>query len=88
VSRDVNGLGFFGYSYYKENTNKLKALSVNGIFPSFKTIKDGTYKPLSRQLFLYVDKKIENKKEVKNFINFYLSHPDLISEVGYVPLKK
>ena len=91
ISGDKNSLGFFGYAYYSENAEKLKVLAVDGgdgcVVPSEDTIKDGSYAPLSRPLFLYVAKSSAEKPMVQEFIRFYFS-PDgqeLVSEVGYVP---
>lgn len=96
VSSDVNALGFFGFAYYMENKEKLKAVAVddqndaNGkgaILPSVETVKDGTYAPLSRPLFLYVNSKAVSRPEVVAFINFYLENAaELSREVGYIPL--
>lgn len=91
VSTDPNALGFFGYAYYEENQNKLKAVPVdNGkgaILPSLETVKDGSYAPLSRPLYIYVNSKAANRPEVVDFVNFYLeSAPELSKEVGYIPL--
>jgi len=91
VANDVNALGFFGYAYYAENTKKLKAVAVDngkgGVAPSEKTVLDGTYQPLSRPIYIYVNKKSLAKPEVKEFADFYLKHaPKLVKEVKYVPL--
>ncbi|MTJ10206.1 PstS family phosphate ABC transporter substrate-binding protein [Anabaena sp. UHCC 0253] len=87
VARDKNALGFFGFAYYTENKNKLKSVSVNGVTPSETTVKNGTYNPLSRPIFIYVSDKAANKPEVKQFIQFYLRNaPKLVKEVGYVAL--
>lgn len=96
VSTDPNALGFFGYAYYEENKNKLKAIPVddqdpsNGegaILPSIETVKEGTYAPLSRPLFIYVNSTAAARPEVVKFVNFYLeSAPELSQEVGYIPL--
>lgn len=91
VAGDKGALGYFGYAYYKENTDKIKALGVNGgsgvVEPSEETIKDGSYKPLSRPIFIYVSKKALGNPEVKEFVKFYLTEGvSLIPEVGYVPL--
>ncbi|MDP2210535.1 MAG: PstS family phosphate ABC transporter substrate-binding protein [Candidatus Aquicultor sp.] len=91
VAGDKGALGYFGYAYYAENTSKIKALSVDGgdgaIEPNETTIKDGTYKPLARRLFIYVNKKALERPEVKAFLKFYLTEGrTLVSEVGYVPL--
>ena len=96
VSTDPNALGFFGFAYYQENKDKLKAVPVddqneaNGkgaIAPTVETVKDGTYAPLSRPLFLYVNSKAVARPEVVAFINFYLDNAAQLSqEVGYIPL--
>ena len=91
VAGDRNSLGYFGFAYYQENIDKLKVLAVDGgngcIEPSEQTINDGTYKPLSRPLFIYVKKKSLERPEVKAFIEFYLKNAaELSKEVGYVPL--
>ncbi|GAB3199270.1 phosphate transport system substrate-binding protein [Pontibacter aydingkolensis] len=91
VSTDPLALGFFGYAYYDENQSKLKAVPVdNGqgaILPSLETVKDGTYAPLSRPLYIYVNSKAAARPEVVEFVNFYLDNaPELSEEVGYIPL--
>jgi phosphate transport system substrate-binding protein len=91
VANDVNALGFFGFAYYAENTNKLKAVAIdNGkgaVSPSEKTVLDGSYQPLSRPIYIYVSKKSLAKPELKEFTEFYLKHaPKLVKEVKYVPL--
>ncbi|WP_066829669.1 PstS family phosphate ABC transporter substrate-binding protein [Rufibacter ruber] len=96
VSTDKNALGFFGYAYFLENQGKLKAVAIddqndaNGkgaILPSVETVKNGTYAPLSRPLFIYINSKAAARPEVVQFVNFYLDNAsDLSSEVGYIPL--
>ncbi|GGG07460.1 PstS family phosphate ABC transporter substrate-binding protein [Pontibacter amylolyticus] len=91
VSTDPLALGFFGYAYYEENKGKLKAIPVdNGagpVLPSLETVKDGSYAPLSRALFLYVSSKAVARPEVVDFINFYLENAgELAQEVGYIAL--
>lgn len=96
VSTDPNALGFFGFAYYEENQNKLKVVPVddqndsNGqgpILPSLETVKDGSYAPLSRPLFIYVNSKAAARPEVVQFVNFYLDNAGALSqEVGYIPL--
>ncbi len=93
VSQDKNALGYFGYAYYAENTNRLKAVKVNGgkgpILPSAETVENGSYAPLSRPIFIYVNAKSADKPEVKEFVEFYLKNaPVLVKEVKYVPLPK
>jgi phosphate transport system substrate-binding protein len=91
VANDANALGYFGYAYYEENQDKLKALPVdsgNGpVFPSTETVRDGSYTPLSRPLYIYINAEAVNRSEVKEFVDFYLnSDAELVQEVGYVPL--
>ncbi|MGM3309157.1 PstS family phosphate ABC transporter substrate-binding protein [Anabaena sp. WFMT] len=87
VARDKNALGFFGFAYYAENKNKLKSVAVNNVTPSEATVKNGTYNPLSRPIFIYVSDKAANKPEVKQFVQFYLRNaPKLVKEVKYVAL--
>jgi phosphate transport system substrate-binding protein len=79
-------IGFFGYAYFNENASKLKAVSVEGVAPSFTSAEDGSYK-LSRPLFLYSDATImKDKPQVAAFINYYLRNvSETIGTVGYFP---
>lgn len=93
VSNDVNAIGYFGYAYYAENTAKLKAVPVvekagkPAVLPSEKSVLDGSYQPLSRPIFLYVNAKSMAKPEVKEFVEYYMQHVTKIAkEVKYVPL--
>ncbi|MBS1715520.1 MAG: PstS family phosphate ABC transporter substrate-binding protein [Armatimonadetes bacterium] len=88
VAGDKFALGYFGYAYYEQNKDKLKLLKVNGVAPSPETINDGTYQPLSRPLFIYVNKKsLDEKPQVKELVKLLLTGgKDLIRTVGYVPL--
>ncbi|BAC09716.1 periplasmic phosphate-binding protein of phosphate ABC transporter [Thermosynechococcus vestitus BP-1] len=91
VSRERGALGYFGYAYYAENKNKLKAVSIdNGkgpVAPSEKTVIDGTYQPLSRPIFIYVNAKAAQRPEVKKFITYYLNNGvAMAKKVKYVPL--
>jgi len=96
IANDELALGFFGYAYYVENQAKLKLLPVddgedgNGkgpIAPSFETGMNGTYQPLSRPIFVYVNKKSLARPEVAAFVEFYLKNASrLVKEVGFIPL--
>lgn len=92
VSGDKYGLGFFGLAYYEENADKLRMVAVDGgegcVEPSTETVSDGSYAPLSRPLFVYVNSSsVKNNPNVVDFINFYLDEaPSLLKDVGYVPL--
>ena len=92
IAGDKNALGYFGFAYYEENTDKLKVLKIDAgkgpIEPTFDTIKDKSYAPLSRPLYIYVNKAKLNQPQVKEFIEFYLdTATDLTKEVGYIPLE-
>ncbi len=91
VAADPGALGFFGFAYYEENKDKLRALPVDGgkgpVAPSVASIGDGSYFPLSRPLFLYVAKKAMERPEMQAFMAFYLDQaPAFSREVGYIPL--
>jgi len=91
VEGERYALGYFGYAYYAENKDRLKLLGVdngNGpVQPSEETVRDGSYSPLSRPLYLYVRKSALAKQDVKDFIRFYLDNSAILSrEVGYVPV--
>ena len=91
IAGDKNSIGFFGLAYYEENVDKLKLVGVDGgngpIQPTTQTVKDGTYAPLSRPVFIYVSDVAAQRKEVVEFVNFYLSNaPTLVPDVGYIPL--
>jgi phosphate transport system substrate-binding protein len=91
VSRDKNAIGYFGFAYYEENKDKLKAVAIDGgkgaVMPSPTTVQNGTYQPLSRPLFIYVSSKAVQRPEVKQFVEYYLNNAAKLSkEVGYVAL--
>jgi phosphate transport system substrate-binding protein len=92
VSRDVNGLGYFGYAYYIENKDKLRAVPIvnekgQAVEPSIETVLKGTYTPLARPIFIYVNAKSLARPEVKEFVEYYMQNgAALATEVKYVPL--
>jgi phosphate transport system substrate-binding protein len=92
VSRDANGLGYFGFAYYVENKDKLKAVPIvndkgQPVLPSFDAVIAGTYTPLARPIFIYVNAKSLGKPEVREFVEYYMTHgAKLAKEVKYVPL--
>ena len=87
VAGDKDALGYFGYAYYMENRDKLKIVAVNGVKPNIKTIRSGKYAPLSRPLFIYVNKKSLKREDVRAYVEFYLKNAgELVGETGYVPL--
>lgn len=96
VSDDQYAIGYFGLAYYTENASKLKTVAIDEkgdgkcISPSVETVKDATYQPLARPLFIYVKKSAAERPEMKAFIEYYLSKeftPKVQTrEVGYIAL--
>jgi phosphate transport system substrate-binding protein len=89
VAGDQNALGYFGYSYYVNNQDKLKVLAVDGVEPTTDTIRSGEYL-LSRPLFIYVSTEaLKENKAVKPFVDFYLAEQNLnriVQAAKYVTL--
>ena len=93
IAGDKYSLGYFGYAYYMENTDKLKIVKIdNGsgaVEPTFDTIMDGSYAPLSRPIFMYVAAKSLAQPHVQAFVDYFLGEGTaLVSEVGYVQLSE
>ncbi len=94
VNGDKNSLGYFGYAYYSDNQDKVKLLAIadgddlsKAVVPSDETILNGTYKPLSRPLFIYVNKKSFEKPQVREFVKYYIAKgQDYVKEVQYIQL--
>ena len=91
VSGDKGALGYFGFSYFEENMDTLKALEIDAgdgcVAPSVETAQDGSYKPLSRPLFIYVKKESLAKPEVKGFLDYIVENEKSIAEASqFVPL--
>jgi phosphate transport system substrate-binding protein len=87
VSGDPNALGYFGFGYFEQNQQRLKALTVDTIAPSTETIQSGEY-PLSRPLFIYVSTQaLEENPSVEEFVTFYLENLNqFVEQAQYVPL--
>lgn len=91
IATDRFSLGFFGFAYYIENQKKVNVVAIDsgngGIIPSAETVENGSYQPLSRPIFIYVNAKSVDKPEVSEFLNFYMKNaPALVKEVKYFPL--
>ena len=93
VQRDVNALGYFGFAYYAENRDKLKAVPIvakdgkPAVAPSMEAVLNGSYQPLARPIFIYVNTKSVQRPEVREFVEFYNRQGEkLAREVKYVPL--
>ncbi|WP_118196364.1 PstS family phosphate ABC transporter substrate-binding protein [Albibacterium indicum] len=93
VSTDVNGLGYFGLAYYTENADKLKLVPIKvdenseAVLPSDETVQNGSYQPLARPEFIYVNKSSAELPYVQEYVKFYMENAGaLAKEVGYVAL--
>jgi phosphate transport system substrate-binding protein len=84
VSGDQNGLGYFGFSYYEQNQDKLNLVGVDAgdgcKKPSMETIQDGSYKPLGRPIFMYPAAKSVTKPQVKGFLDFVIADYKTIAD--------
>nr|NIT59670.1 protein sphX [Fodinibius sp.]NIV14418.1 protein sphX [Fodinibius sp.]NIY28253.1 protein sphX [Fodinibius sp.] len=77
--------------YYEENADQLKLIGIDAgdgpVKPSLETVKNGTYKPLSRSLYIYVAKSAAKRPAVQKFVEFYFDNAgELAQDVGYVPM--
>lgn len=93
VEGDRAALGYFGYAYYAENADRLRVVAVDDgagcVTPSPETVRGGQYTPLSRPLFIYVNRAALDRPEVEQFVRYYMEHAaELVPQVGYVPLEE
>ncbi|MBO8164037.1 MAG: PstS family phosphate ABC transporter substrate-binding protein [Brevibacillus sp.] len=93
VAGDKYSLGYFGYAYYAENSDKLKAVPIvnpetkEAVMPSDEAIENGTYKPLGREIWIYPSKQALKKPQVAAFVKFYMENAaEYAKEAGYTPL--
>jgi phosphate transport system substrate-binding protein len=91
VAGDKGGLGYFGYTYYEENQETLKAVEVDGgegcVAPSVDTARDGSYTPLSRPLFIYVKNDALQRPEVRGFVEYFLTNSvQLAEDALFIPV--
>lgn len=88
VSGALGGIGFFGLSYVEENSDVIKAVTVDGVYPTVETVQDGSYTPLGRPLFIYVaNASYLEKPQVKAFVDYYVENAVSIAEAAlFVPL--
>ena len=89
VEGDTTALGYFGYSYYESNADKLNLVGVDGgsgcVKPSVATIQDGSYKPLSRTLYMYVNTaSLADKPQVKSFIDYVVANAQASAKTAQV----
>jgi phosphate transport system substrate-binding protein len=91
VQGSPGAMGYFGFSYFEENQETLKALEVDGgsgcVAPSADAVQDGSYAPLGRQLFIYPSQSALERPEVEAFVRFYIENVDTIVEAAaFIPL--
>jgi phosphate transport system substrate-binding protein len=91
VAGDETSLGYFGFAYYIENTERLDAVEIDGgagcVAPTRETIEDGSYTPLSRPMFIYAKAESIERPVVAELLRFWMENSaNLVPEVGYVPL--
>lgn len=91
VAGAKGGLGYFGFTYFEENQDRLAAVEIdagNGcVAPSVQTAQDGSYTPLSRPLFVYVKNESMKRPEVKEFVEFYANNINRIAtDAKFIPL--
>jgi len=91
ISGDKYALGYFGLAYYEESKDKLTLIGVNNgtevVLPTIETVSNGSYHPLARPMFIYVNSTSIKHPEVVEFVNFYLDNAAELSEdVGYIAL--
>jgi phosphate transport system substrate-binding protein len=91
VAGDQTGLGYFGFSYYEQNQDKLNLVGIDAgdgcVKPSVESIQDGSYKPLGRPLFMYPSDKAIARPEVKAFLEFVVdNYADIAAQAQIVPM--
>ena len=88
VEGDEGGLGYFGFSYYEQNQDKLNLVAIDAgdgcVKPSTETIQDGSYKPLSRPLFMYPSEKSMAKAQVKGFMDYVIANQAEIAKASQI----
>ena len=91
VAGSPGGMGYFGFSFYTENQDQLKALEVDGgdgcVAPSEETVQDGSYTPLGRPLFIYPSSEALKDEAVKAFVEYYVDNVNTVaSEIGFISM--
>jgi phosphate transport system substrate-binding protein len=94
VAGERGGLGYFGFTYFEENQDRLNAVEVDGgsgcVAPGVETAQEGTYTPLSRPLFIYVNRaSLDESEAVREFVRFAVENAPTIAEAAqYVPMSQ
>ena len=91
IASDPNALGYFGFAYYQQNKDELKALAIDSgsgpVFPSVENVERAEYQPLARPLFVYINAvAVQRNPAMIDFIEYYLSAaPEVVNTIGYIP---
>ena len=95
VTGERGGMGYFGFSYFEENQNRLRAVQVRNprtdqcVSPSVANVHNSTYKPLARPLFIYAKGSSFKRTEVQAFIDYIFNNEVAIAKrAAFVPLTK
>jgi phosphate transport system substrate-binding protein len=91
VARSPGGIGYFAYAYYVDNRRRLKAVPIDSgkgpVMPSPESVADGSYAPLARPIFIYLNAKSLERPEVQQFVDYYMKNgPRIVKQTNYVPL--
>jgi phosphate transport system substrate-binding protein len=91
VSGSPGAMGYFGFSFFQENSDVLKALEVDGgdgcVAPSEETVQDGTYTPLGRELYIYPASEALQDEATKAFVEYYVDNVNMVApEIGFIPM--
>jgi len=91
VANERGALGYFGFTYYEENADSLRAVQIDSgsgcVEPSAETVQDGSYTPLGRPLFIYISAQALEEPQVEDFVRFYIENIDtIVEEAAFIPL--
>ena len=94
IAAERGALGYFGFSYFQRNRGRLAALEIDGgngcVAPSVENVRNGTYQPLARELFMYVNQKsLDSSRELRAFVRYVLENArEIAVEELFVPLSE
>ncbi|MFN3529700.1 MAG: phosphate ABC transporter substrate-binding protein PstS family protein [Bacteroidia bacterium] len=95
ISGEQAALGYFGYTYYLESKDALKVLAVindrevgaQAVYPDSSSIRNFSYRPFTRQQYLYIRIDALQRSAVAEYLVFYLEHVgSLHSSLAFIPL--
>jgi phosphate transport system substrate-binding protein len=91
IQGSAGGMGYFGLSYFNENSDTLTAVEIDGgagcVASTSENAQAGIYVPLARPLFIYANNASAQKPEVISFLDFYVVEGDAIANKAlFIPL--